>query len=227
MNTIVRILKVVVILTSIIVVHEFGHFLAARSCGIPVKQFAIGFGPTLTSTMIGGTEFSLKPILLGGFNEIDAEAMSQASIAAQLWVFAAGSLFGILVTIALSLCTRGGKGLGPIFGLFLMNAFWIVLNLFGPLFMGPAPNGDMSKKSGGMIGPIGMLKGLAAADWNKSLEFSGMINGINLSIIPIVDGGKFVLITLVALGFSPMPVILVLATLTLAALFLPTSLSRK
>jgi regulator of sigma E protease len=50
--------------------HEFGHFIFARLFGIKAPSFSIGFGPKLISKKIGGTEFSLSAIPLGGYVEI-------------------------------------------------------------------------------------------------------------------------------------------------------------
>src|SRR5436309_9306812 len=53
-----------------IVVHETGHFLAARAFKIKVEEFFIGFGPRLLSWRRGETEYGLKAILLGGYVRI-------------------------------------------------------------------------------------------------------------------------------------------------------------
>jgi len=57
------------VLAFIIVVHEAGHFAAARAQGIRVQNFSIGFGPTLLSYTPPGseTEFSLRALPLGGY----------------------------------------------------------------------------------------------------------------------------------------------------------------
>src|SRR5882672_8961469 len=54
----------------LIVLHEGGHFLAARLCGMRVERFSIGFGPTLLGFKWGGTTFQVAPIPLGGFVQI-------------------------------------------------------------------------------------------------------------------------------------------------------------
>ena len=52
----------------LITVHEAGHFLAARACGIEVQEFAMGMGPALISrTSKKGTKFSLRLLPIGGF----------------------------------------------------------------------------------------------------------------------------------------------------------------
>ena len=55
------------VLTSIIVIHEAGHYLAARSYGIKVEEFAIGFGPKLLGFEALGNEFNFRAFPLGGY----------------------------------------------------------------------------------------------------------------------------------------------------------------
>lgn len=55
-------------LSILIAIHEFGHFLAARLCGVYVDRFSIGFGKKLLSYHSKkGTEFTLAMIPLGGY----------------------------------------------------------------------------------------------------------------------------------------------------------------
>jgi len=55
------------ILSILILVHEWGHFITARKCGVKVEQFALGFGPKLFGWVHDGCEFCLCAIPLGGF----------------------------------------------------------------------------------------------------------------------------------------------------------------
>jgi len=54
----------------LVLVHEFGHFITAKMTGMRVDEFAIGFGPKIYSRKYGETEYSLRAIPLGGFNDI-------------------------------------------------------------------------------------------------------------------------------------------------------------
>lgn len=67
--TILYVLLALLLLGVLITVHEFGHFAAARVCGIPVKEFSIGFGPKLVQwrSKKHETLFSLRPIPMGGY----------------------------------------------------------------------------------------------------------------------------------------------------------------
>ncbi|PSO55871.1 MAG: peptidase M50, partial [Actinobacteria bacterium QS_5_72_10] len=60
----------VVALALIILIHELGHFVTARMCGMKAEKFFIGFGPTLWSTQRGETEVGVKWLPLGGFVKI-------------------------------------------------------------------------------------------------------------------------------------------------------------
>nr|XP_029123012.1 LOW QUALITY PROTEIN: probable membrane metalloprotease ARASP2, chloroplastic [Elaeis guineensis] len=61
------VLEAASVLAAIILVHESGHFLAARLQGIHVSKFAIGFGPVLARFFADGVEYSLRAFPLGGF----------------------------------------------------------------------------------------------------------------------------------------------------------------
>ena len=67
--TILYVLLALLLLGILITVHEFGHFAAARLCGIPVKEYSIGFGPKLLQWQSKKHEtlFSIRPIPLGGY----------------------------------------------------------------------------------------------------------------------------------------------------------------
>jgi len=64
------IIVAIVGLGLLIVLHEGGHFLVARLCGMRVERFSIGFGPTLLGFERKGTVFQIAPIPLGGFVQI-------------------------------------------------------------------------------------------------------------------------------------------------------------
>ena len=64
-NRIISVLFTLVILCVIIIVHEFGHMIVAKSNGIFVKEFWVGFGPTLLSFTKNDTKYCLKPVPFG------------------------------------------------------------------------------------------------------------------------------------------------------------------
>jgi len=62
-------LAVLVVLSPIVVVHEFGHYIACRLTGIRVNEFSFGFGKILWHKKKGDTDYQIRAIPFGGFVE--------------------------------------------------------------------------------------------------------------------------------------------------------------
>ena len=60
-------LAVIFIVGLLIAIHECGHLLAAKWCGIPIERFSIGFGPKLFGFRRGGTSYWLSLVPIGGY----------------------------------------------------------------------------------------------------------------------------------------------------------------
>lgn len=87
----------ILILSLVIVVHEYGHYVVMRRNGIQVETFTIGFGPTLYSrTLKSGTVFAIKPILFGGYAKSVKDG-PQSMEAATRWVRFKVAMAGMLV----------------------------------------------------------------------------------------------------------------------------------
>jgi len=67
MGVIGTILAFLAVLVVLVLVHELGHFIAAKRAGITVQEFGVGFPPRITSVVWRGTRYSLNWIPLGGF----------------------------------------------------------------------------------------------------------------------------------------------------------------
>ena len=115
-------------LAALIFVHELGHFLAARRCGVIVEKFSIGFGKKIFGTTSGGTEFIVAAIPLGGYvkmkgEELDEETDQEGSFSAaspqdRLLIAFAGPLFNILFALAIYIFMYmvGVEALSPVIG---------------------------------------------------------------------------------------------------------------
>ena len=67
----------ILILSILIVVHEFGHFMMARKMGVRVENFSLGFGPQLFKKKKGNTEYSISAIPLGGFVKLSGDNLEE------------------------------------------------------------------------------------------------------------------------------------------------------
>jgi regulator of sigma E protease len=96
-------------LIFLIIVHELGHMLTAKALGVRVPEFGVGFGPPLFKKKIGGTVYSLRIVLLGGFAKMagmnDGAEGPDTFPAKPAWrralIIFAGPLANILTAVAI------------------------------------------------------------------------------------------------------------------------------
>ncbi len=69
-----------VILAVLVLVHEFGHFFAAKRFGVRVDEFGLGFPPRIWGKKVGETVYSINAIPFGGFVKIFGENPDEESI---------------------------------------------------------------------------------------------------------------------------------------------------
>lgn len=67
------IIGVLIALGILIIVHEAGHYTAARLCGVSVEKFSIGFGPKILGYKFKGTNFLISLIPLGGYVKMSGD----------------------------------------------------------------------------------------------------------------------------------------------------------
>lgn len=73
MNTLITIVAFVLILSAIIIIHELGHLIAAKSFNVYCNEFSIGMGPLLFRVGKGETKFSLRLLPIGGYVSMAGE----------------------------------------------------------------------------------------------------------------------------------------------------------
>ena len=122
----------ILVLSFMIFFHELGHFLAAKLFGVRVDAFSVGFGKQkLWKKQIGDTEYSLRPIPLGGFVSLkgqsdmdpknrnyDKDSLYGVANWKRLVILAAGSSFNLLLAFLLYIAVGliGHNQLAPIIG---------------------------------------------------------------------------------------------------------------
>ncbi len=62
-----------IIFEVIIIIHELGHFIAAKSCGVKVNEFAIGMGPAILKKKKGDTLYAWRVFPIGGYCAMEGE----------------------------------------------------------------------------------------------------------------------------------------------------------
>jgi regulator of sigma E protease len=95
-------------LSVLIIVHELGHFIAAKATGNLVEEFGIGFPPRIYGKKFGETIYSINWIPFGGFNKLSGEvdptaprALAARSHAVRLLVMSGGIIMNLLLPFVL------------------------------------------------------------------------------------------------------------------------------
>ena len=73
MPVIITFIAAVFVFSAVIAIHEFGHFLVAKLCGVQVNEFSIGMGPVLCKRVHKGTQYSIRALPVGGFVALEGE----------------------------------------------------------------------------------------------------------------------------------------------------------
>lgn len=132
MTLLTTVVAFVVALGCLIVVHEFGHYLVARACGVKVLKFSVGFGRPLWAKPLGRdkTEWVIAAFPLGGYVKMLDEregavveqelprAFNRQSVWRRLAIVSAGPAANFLLAIALYwfLFVTGIPGIKPVIG---------------------------------------------------------------------------------------------------------------
>ncbi len=102
----------IILFGFLIFIHELGHFLFAKWCGVRVLKFSIGFGPKILGRKIGETEYLLSAIPLGGYVKMYGEdtgeevidkkrSFKHQPVYKKIIIVLAGPLFNILGAVLL------------------------------------------------------------------------------------------------------------------------------
>ena len=81
MNLIGNTLALLLVMSVLVVVHEFGHFAVAKAFGFPVDVFSFGFGKRLFGKKIGGTDYRVSALPLGGYVRIVGLGPDESTLA--------------------------------------------------------------------------------------------------------------------------------------------------
>ncbi|HUP28758.1 MAG TPA: RIP metalloprotease RseP [Usitatibacter sp.] len=131
-NALITILSFLFTVGVLVVIHELGHYAAARLVGVKILRFSVGFGRTLWMRRLGrdGTEWALAAVPLGGYvkmlderegdvrPEERARAFNRQSVGARIFIVLAGPFANFLLAFALYwvLFITGLPGVKPVLG---------------------------------------------------------------------------------------------------------------
>jgi regulator of sigma E protease len=169
----------VIVLGILIFFHELGHFLMARLFGVGVEKFSLGFGPRLFGKTIGGTDYRISAIPLGGYvkmvgEEPDAEldpaqtpfSFTHKPLIQRAIIVAAGPSFNLLLAVLI------------FFMVFLASGIYVLRPV-----VGEAQDGTAAAAAGLQQGDlIQAIDGRAIESWEELAAIIGASGGRDLTL---------------------------------------------
>ena len=207
------------VFTIVVLVHELGHFLAARRAGVKVYEFSMGFpfSPRIiTIFRRRETEFTLRLLPLGGFvsfskdGDEEAADLFGASSCNRALIMSAGSLCNIIFAFLLFVLIFAIGKHHPVPEAIAASAktVWsVITGTIGFIITAISGHGSWDALSGPVS--IAAIAGKAAsAGILNLLYFTGMLSmslGIlNLLPLPALDGGQLLLLGIEAIKGKPL-----------------------
>lgn len=150
-----------------LVLHELGHFLAARVCRVQVTQAGLGWGPKVFGLRIKGVDYQLRLLPLGAYIRMDMAGLQKRPLFQQLFVL----LAGIAVNLILAVVTWGSffgtlnlvLALGNLLPLYQQDGWKSGMVIFRRIFKRASPLVEWSfTLSPGLVGLILMTRAFFA-----------------------------------------------------------------
>jgi regulator of sigma E protease len=82
-----------------LVLHELGHYFAARVCAVPIKQLGFGWGPKLFGVRRNEVDFQVRLLPVGAYVQMDMKVLQSRPLVQQLFVLGAGIGVNLLLCI--------------------------------------------------------------------------------------------------------------------------------
>jgi membrane-associated protease RseP (regulator of RpoE activity) len=147
------VLNAAVSLLAAIVLHELGHFVAARVCAVPVKQAGLGWGPKLYGVRLSEVDYQLRLLPIGAYIQMDMRVLQSRPLFQQLFVLGAG----IGVNLTLCAMTWGSLfgalnlalAIGNLVPVYQLDGWKSAMVIFRRMFGRPSPLVEWTLTLGG------------------------------------------------------------------------------
>ena len=149
----VFIINAIVSFFAALVLHELGHYVAARLCKVPIKQAGLGWGPKIYGIRVSSVDYQLRLLPVGAYVQMDMIALQRRPLLQQLFVLGAG--IGVnLVLCALAWGSLFGTlnlalAIGNLIPLYQLDGWKSGMVIVRRMFGRPSPVAEWSLTLGG------------------------------------------------------------------------------
>jgi regulator of sigma E protease len=170
----VTVIELLIVLGIMVLVHEFGHFIVAKWCGVRVETFSIGMGKRLFGFRRGDTDYRISLLPIGGYVKMTGDAPGEAPSGDPGEFNAHSRWHRFLIVIA-------GPVANFILALFIMTVVSMFHHEIDDYLSGPAVNdytiqGTLAQRAGIAPGDrIVHYAGVENPDWD-AIEYQSMLN---------------------------------------------------
>ncbi|HEU4930883.1 MAG TPA: site-2 protease family protein [Pyrinomonadaceae bacterium] len=126
-----------------LVLHELGHYVAARMCAVPIKQAGLGWGPKLFAVRLNKVDCQLRLLPVGAYVQMDMRALQSRPLVQQLFVLGAGVGVNLLLCVltwgSLFSVINLALAIGNIVPLYQLDGWKSGMVIFRRIFGRPSP----------------------------------------------------------------------------------------
>jgi membrane-associated protease RseP (regulator of RpoE activity) len=136
-------INAVVSFFAALVLHEMGHYFAARMCAVPVKQAGLGWGPKIYGIRLSQVDYQVRLLPVGAYIQMDMAALQRRPLMQQLFVLGAGIgvnvILGVLTFGSLFSALNFALAIGNLIPLYQLDGWKSGMVIVRRLFGRPSP----------------------------------------------------------------------------------------
>jgi regulator of sigma E protease len=174
MGVLYTIVGIGLVLGVMVLIHEWGHFIVARMCGVRVDVFSIGFGPRLFGWKKGPTDYRVSALPLGGYVRMAGQDLSEVDSGDKPPTGAADELMS-KPRWQRALISFAGPAVNLVFPIFLLTGLFTMVGVPYPSYLNEAvhvtglpPNSDSAPSPLKPGDTVLSINGIATPNWEQA-----------------------------------------------------------
>jgi len=174
MGVLYTIVGIGLVLGVMVLIHEWGHFIVARMCGVRVDVFSIGFGPRLFGWKKGPTDYRVSALPLGGYVRMAGQDLSEVDSGDKPPTGAPDELMS-KPRWQRALISFAGPAVNLVFPIFLLTGLFTMVGVPYPSYLNEAvhvtglpPNSDSAPSPLKPGDTVLSINGIATPNWEQA-----------------------------------------------------------